>query len=98
MILTEEQKDHFQKIYRAVHDEYMQCDNLASIIGMVFPVDSDDPILTPLHEGVAPYLRARAYLGKQTMDLIYELERLIKEGEKLENSFTTEGTEDTEEK
>lgn len=72
MELTERQKTCFDILYRFVHDEDLQCENLIKLIQIEFPRSKEN--INKIMNGVLiPYLAMRKETGKNVMGLLYKL-------------------------
>jgi len=76
--MNKEQKICFKAIYDFIHDERIQCQNLAAVIDFNFP-EIDGQVSEVLHKQIKPYLEIRQNLGAETMELMYLLNEIITE-------------------
>ena len=67
--MNEHQKQCFDRVYKFIHDEYLNCCNLAGVIDIAF-ADEQGQLGLLMRDSIAPYLRVRADMGQQTMDLM----------------------------
>lgn len=50
----------FESIYKLIHDERMQCSNLAEMIDIEFPDGDIDPVNVIMQRSIKPYFLQRA--------------------------------------
>ena len=79
--LSEEQRELFKKLYKFIHDERMNCSNLAGMIAIVFPDPGENAVSIALHTAVKPCLEMRAGVGGETMQIMYLLEEMVRSKE-----------------
>ena len=79
--MNEKQKGLYDKLYQFAHDENLNCTNLASLADLLFPEEvkgtdiKDGLINETIRKVIIPYLEVRAKLGKNVMEIFYELEK-----------------------
>lgn len=83
--MTDEQKNTFRLLYKFIHDERSECGNLASLIEIQF--QGDDEIAQMLRGVIVPYLTARQRTGAIAMELMYELDEVIKTEDRLSEAL-----------
>jgi len=82
--MNDEQKTCFRSVYKFLHDERANCQNLAGLIDIAFPkrdgtsLEFGELIGDELREIIKPYLQTRGDLGVRAMDLMYMLQDFIR--------------------
>jgi len=77
--MTGKQRDLFNRIYKFLHDEKMNCMNLAAMINIEFPEPIDNEISLMMH-AIREYLEMRSEVGEKAMNMIYDISSKLETG------------------
>jgi len=91
MLLDENQKKLFERLYDFVHDERHACANFIMLLDHIFPSPDGNGEIPGFVAFMTFYLNIRMECGEKAMNLIDRMEALIKE-----NSNGPEGEEEGE--